>query len=201
MYIVAVTGGIGSGKSTVVELFRHKGVPVVDTDIIARQVIELPATRDTIVNTFGPQALTDDQKINRAWLRQVIFDDETRSLQLESILQPLIHQAVLKELSQIQSDYCLLVIPLLYESKHDYPHDRFLLVEANREQQIQRTMQRDNTSRASVEKILSVQANPELRRQIADDIIDNSGPTEALQTQVESLHKHYLALSKQSQNA
>lgn len=201
MLIVAVTGGIGSGKSTVVDLFRQHGVPVIDTDLISRELVEQPEILETLVNAFGDDILDQHKRLDRARLRQMTFSDSSVRLKLQDILHPLIHQAVLSRLDDIKADYCLLVIPLLYESKFSYPSDRVLVIDADPERQIQRTMQRDQTSREAVEKILTTQASPEQRRTIATDIIDNNGQPEQLETQVDVLHKRFLAAAKQGKES
>ncbi len=196
MLIVALTGGIGSGKSTVADEFAKLGIPIVDTDVIARQLVTVgsPAYQE-IVAAFGPSILTDDKQLNRRKLREVIFNHPEQRLRLEQILHPRIRQAVEAQITQLDSEYCIVVIPLLTE-KGSYPFvDRILLVNAEPEQQIQRSMARDKQSREQIERIMASQSNREQRLAMADDIIDNSTGLVALEQQVRKLHHKYRTLS------
>lgn len=196
MLIVALTGGIGSGKSTVADEFAKLGIPIVDTDVIARQLVTVgsPAYQE-IVAAFGPSILTDDKQLNRRKLREVIFNHPEQRLRLEQILHPRIRQAVEAQITHLDSEYCIVVIPLLTE-KRSYPFvDRILLVDAKPEQQIQRSMARDKQSREQIEQIMASQSNREQRLAMADDIIDNSTGLAALEQQVQKLHHKYRALS------
>lgn len=196
MMVIAVTGGIGSGKSTVVDLFREQGVPVIDTDQISRQLVEpgKPALTD-IVSSFGDKFLKPDGTLDRTALRKHVFVDNQKREKLEAILHPLIHKSVLEQLNNIDAAYCLLVIPLLIESKHDYPHDRVLVIDVDEQTQIQRTCVRDKLDETLVKKIINSQVPREQRLAIADDIVDNNGDMNALRNQVNHLHNRYLKLS------
>lgn len=196
MLIIALTGGIGSGKSTVADEFAKLGIPIVDTDVIARQLVRVgsPAYQE-IVAAFGSSILTDDKQLNRRKLREVIFNHPEQRLRLEQILHPRIRQAVEAQITQLDSEYCIVVIPLLTE-KGSYPFvDRILLVDAKPEQQIQRSMARDKQSREQIERIMASQSNREQRLAMADDIIDNSSGLAALEQQVRKLHHKYRTLS------
>ena len=196
MTIIAVTGGIGSGKTTVVNLFKNKGIDIIDTDVIARQLV-LPGSEalQEIVTLFGQDIVDQNQQLNRSKLRELIFKDEKKRQQLEDILHPRIHQQVLNKLKNISSAYALLVIPLLVESNHSYPYERVLLIDVDEQTQIQRTVERDNCSEETIKQIISVQASREQRKKLADDIIDNTQSLIELNQQVESLHQKYLSLS------
>jgi dephospho-CoA kinase len=197
MLVIAMTGGIGAGKSTAVDLFKQYGVPVIDTDIIARQLVENDqVVLKEIASQFGTEILDENQNLDRARLRQIIFNDEHKRELLQNILHPRIHKQVLESLQSLQSEYCIIVIPLLAETKHEYPYDRVLLIDADEATQVERTMKRDNNSKALIDKILSAQASREQRRAIADDIIDNSGTIEELQLQVAALHKQYQEMAR-----
>lgn len=192
MLVIAMTGGIGSGKSTAVEMFKQYGVPVIDTDIIARQLVnDDPGVLNEITNEFGVEILDDQKRLNRSRLRQIVFNDDSKRKRLQDILHPRIHQQVLDDIAAIKADYCIIVIPLLAESTHDYPHDRVLLIDADESVQLERTARRDNSSKELVGKILSAQASREQRLAIADDVIDNSGTIEELRKQVDTLHERY----------
>jgi dephospho-CoA kinase len=197
MLIIALTGGIGSGKSTVAEIFAQLGVPIVDTDVIARQLVEpgLPAYEE-IVSQFGPSILTDDKQLDRARLREMIFNHAEQRRRLEQILHPRIRQEVQAQLAKLDSEYCIVVIPLLTE-KGSYPFvDRILLVDSPAEQQIRRTMARDHQSREQVEQVLASQSDRQQRLVMANDVIDNSGDLASLEQQVRQLHNTYLKMSQ-----
>lgn len=196
MLVVAVTGGIGSGKSTVVELFKSHQIPVIDTDLIARSLVEPgQAALAEIISTFGTQYLDTDGSLNRSALREHVFMDEKERLKLESILHPRIHQVVLDQLKEIDAPYCLLVIPLLAETKQHYPCDRVLVVDVTRKTQLARTMQRDNLDEKRVSAIIDSQASREQRLALATDVIDNNADKNSLRQQVEALHEKYLDLA------
>ncbi len=197
MLIIAVTGGIGAGKSTAVDMFRKYNVPVIDTDIIARKLVDNdPSILQAMTKAFGEIILDEKKNLDRAQLRKIIFNDEQKRKALQDILHPRIHQQVLSDLESLQANYCIIVIPLLVESVQDYPFDRVLLVDADEQVQIDRAAQRDNNSAALIQKIMSAQASREERRAAADDIIDNNGPLSDLQEQVADLHSKYLKLSQ-----
>lgn len=196
MLVVAVTGGIGSGKSTVIDLFRAKGIPVIDTDIIAREVVQEPAVLTQLGKTFGHEILNSDSSLNRNALRQMAFASDDNRSKLNNILHPLIHQRAVAQLANTDAEYCLLVIPLLFESRYPYQYDRVLVIDATPEKQIERSMQRDNATRAGIQNIIAAQATREQRLSIADDVIDNNGELAGLKPQVETLHKKYLEISR-----
>jgi len=197
MLIIALTGGIGSGKSTVAEKFAQLGIPILDTDVIARQLVEpgLPAYAE-IVSQFGPSILTDDQQLDRAKLREIIFNHTEQRDRLEQILHPRIRQEVQAQLAKLDCDYCIVVIPLLTE-KGNYPFvDRILLVDSPADQQIRRTMARDHQTREQVEQIMASQSDRQQRLALADDVLDNSGDLVNLERQVMQLHNKYLKMSQ-----
>lgn len=196
MLIVALTGGIGSGKSAVADGFARHGVPIIDTDVIARELVApgQPALKDIAAN-FGEAVLTADGRLDRERLREIVFADSARRRALEQILHPRIREEVRRRLDGLPGPYCLVVIPLLAETG-DYPFvDRVLLVEADEETRIRRTMTRDGLSREQVEQIVASQSTPAQRRALADDIIDNSRDLEHLEQQIAALHEKYLALA------
>ena len=197
MYVVAVTGGIGSGKSTVVDLFQQKGVPVIDTDIISREVVQNNEVIKQLTETFGKTILNQDGSLNRANLRELAFESNETRNKLGNILHPLIFKRASAQLSNIQAPYCLLVIPLLYESRQPYQYDRVLVIDIDEDKQRHRASQRDQASTTDIEKIMAAQASRQQRLSIADDFIDNNGDIAQLVPQVDTLHAHYLALSGQ----
>jgi len=197
MLVIAVTGGIGSGKSTAVDLFKKHGVPVIDTDEISRKLVVpgRPAL-ESIVSTFGKEFLNPDGSLNRSRLRKHIFTHTQERKKLEAILHPLIQQQVLNKLKTIDAPYCLVVIPLLAETGNQYPHHRVLVIDIDRHTQVQRTMSRDSVDEPTANRILDTQVSREQRLALATDIIDNTGSLEQLTEQVNALHKKYMQLAE-----
>lgn len=198
-YTVALTGGIGSGKSTVADAFFRLGINVIDADIIARQVVEpgMPALA-AIEEYFGPQMLTSDGALNRRALREHIFAHPDDKTWLNALLHPLIQQETQRQFQQATSPYVLWVVPLLVENKLYHRADRVLVVDVTRETQLHRTMQRDQVSREHAENILAAQATREERLAVADDIINNNGTPDAIASDVARLHARYLQLAAQA---
>ncbi|ELY5849459.1 dephospho-CoA kinase [Cronobacter turicensis] len=199
VYTVALTGGIGSGKSTVADAFAHLGVTVVDADIIARQVVE-PGTPglNAIIGHFGPTICLPDGTLNRRALREIIFSSPQEKAWLNGLLHPLIHQQTQAEMTRAASAYVLWVVPLLLENQLHSKANRVLVVDVTPETQIQRTMQRDGVSREHAELILNAQVSREARLAVADDVIDNNGSPDTIALDVSHLHKRYLQLAAQA---
>jgi len=197
MLIIGLTGGIGSGKSTVADMFADLGVPIIDMDHIARQIVEpgQPALVQ-IAHTFGNNLIDADGQLNRQQLSNIIFDSTEKRHQLEAILHPLIREETERQLAKLEASYCIVVIPLLLESDQRSLIDRILVVDAPETLQITRTMQRDGVSTKQAEKILATQVNRQSRLSAADDIINNSGELEALRPQVNKLDQAYRALTE-----
>ena len=196
MLIVALTGGIGSGKSTVADAFARHGVPIIDTDVIARELVSpgQPALAE-IVDHFGDEVITPDGQLDRTRLRERIFANPAQRQALEQILHPRIREEVRRQIETLQSPYCLVVIPL-YTETGDYPCvDRVLVVDTDDETRIRRTMARDRLSREQVQQILASQSSREERLALADDVVDNSNEADQLVEQVDKLHQKYLALA------
>ena len=198
-YTVALTGGIGSGKSTVADAFSCLGINVIDADILARQVVEpgTPALA-AITEHFGHHILTPEAALNRRELRERIFANPEEKAWLNALLHPLIQQETQRQLRQATSPYVLWVVPLLVENKLYERADRVLVVDVSRETQLLRTMQRDNVSREHAENILAAQATREARLAVADDVINNNGTPDAIASDVARLHAHYLELAAQA---
>ena len=193
---VGLTGGIASGKSTVAELFAGLGVPVIDTDVLAREVIEpgQPALAE-VVATFGPAVLGPDGRLDRRRLRERVFRDDAARHRLEAILHPAIRRAVEERSAQVGGVYQIHVIPLLAEKRLEATVDRVLVVDCPRELQIERVMARDITDRAGAERILDAQASRPERLAIADAVIENTGAPASLAPVVERLHGTYVQLA------
>lgn len=195
-YRVALTGGIASGKSTVAELFAALGVPVIDTDLIAREVVEpgQPALAE-VVAAFGEDVLDDSGRLDRRRLRERIFSDPQARRRLEAILHPAIRRGMERQSREAGGAYQLLVIPLLAEGGRRDHVDRVLLVDVPEELQIERLMQRDGASAEQARAALRAQATRAARRAIADDVLQNTDSAEDLRDAVARLHARYLALA------
>jgi dephospho-CoA kinase len=194
MFAVGLTGGIGSGKSTVAELFAKRGVPVIDTDVIARALTAPDsAALIAIQNAFGDAVMREDGSLDRAGLRRRVFADPEARHRLEAILHPRIRQAVVQALTELHAPYALIVIPLLVETgAYAEILDRVLVVDCPEDMQIARVMARNDFTRAEVEAILAAQAGRAVRLAAADDVIENTGAPGGLRDRVHALHAQYL---------
>lgn len=193
MYVVGVTGGIGSGKTTVTNLFQTHGIVVVDADVIARGIFQ-PGS-DALVQVrerFGDQALLESGELNRAWLREWVFEHPEDKTWLNQLTHPLIRKHIIAALERAQSPYAILSAPLLVENNLTALCNRVLVVDVAEAIQIERTLQRDSVSAQQVAAILQAQASRAERLQAADDVIDNNGTPEALVEPVARLHRSYL---------
>jgi len=193
---VALTGGIASGKTTVADLFARRGVPVIDTDVIARQVVEpgQPALAQ-VVSAFGPGILDAEGRLDRRRMRERIFADSDAKRQLEAILHPAIRAEMERQSEVAGGPYQVLVIPLLAEGGRRDHVDRVLLVDVSEELQIQRLMLRDGVTREQAQASLSAQATRAQRLAMADDIVGNTGRLEELEDRVAELHEKYVRLA------
>ncbi|KLU16411.1 MULTISPECIES: dephospho-CoA kinase [Xenorhabdus] len=196
-YIVALTGGIGSGKTTISNAFSSLGVPLVDADIIAREVVapSTPALQ-AITTRFGTNILSPDGSLNRAMLRQKIFAAPEEKQWLNALLHPLIQIDTQRQLTQVTAPYVIWVVPLLIENNLMHLADRVLVVDVPVEVQITRTMARDGVSREQVENILAAQASRQDRLEKADDVIVNHSSEQDLTSRVVELHQQYLKQAK-----
>ena len=202
MLKIGLTGGIGSGKTTVSELFADlnkdkNDVAIIDTDIIAREIVKpgQPAYFK-IVELFGKKILDDNAAINRKALRDIIFNDLHLKKKLEAITHPEIQQQVNQKVARLDTKYCIIVIPLLFETRSNYELDRILVIDCDKKSQLQRTTQRDGITIQDAERIIQTQKSSDYRLQHADDVITNNGSLEQLKKQVKHLHTFYLELAK-----
>jgi len=195
--VVALTGGIASGKSTVSDLFEELGVPVVDTDRIARELVEPgQPLLSSVVAAFGQELLDAYGRLRRKKLRNLIFSNRDKRLKLEALMHPAIAEEARRRIGAMESGYCLLVIPLLAEKGGYAGVDRVLVVDTERQTQMDRLKARDGASDRQAEQVLAAQATREQRLSIADDVIDNNGDIEALRARVLELHRLYLSFSQ-----
>ena len=197
-YIVGLTGGIGSGKTVASDHFASLGVPIIDTDVIARQVVE-PNTPvlNQLVHEFGEQILKKSGELDRAELRKIAFSDRQNKKRLDEITHPAIQTEAKNQISTITTPYCILVIPLLKpDSNFTVLLDRILVVTADREIKIARVMKRNQISRDQVIAIMQNQITDEERLEFSDDVIENNETLEHVHDEVGKLHKYYLNLSE-----
>ena len=196
-FAVGLTGGIGSGKTTISDLFAELGVDVIDTDEISRALTgkAQPAVAQ-ISEQFGPDVGAGDGSLNRDRMREIAFSDPEARKKLQGILHPLIRAEVQRRLAASANLYALVVVPLLVESRgYDFA-DRVLVIDCSEEQQIERVMHRSGLSRDQVKAIMATQASRSERLAAADDVINNDGEIADLRSQVEKLHRQYLSLSR-----
>ena len=175
MLVVGLTGGIGSGKSSVANMFASLGAPVIDADVIARELVANQVNiSEQIIQHFGDLVIDPDGSLDRNKLRKIIFADKVARLWLEALLHPLIIQEMQQLLTQITAAYCIMVIPLLIEATEPYTLiDRILLVDAPEKLQVERAVNRDRITEVEVKQILASQATRDQRLQMADDVIVN----------------------------
>jgi dephospho-CoA kinase len=197
MLRVGLTGGIGSGKTTVAGLFARHGVPVVDTDEIAHRLAApgQPALTE-IVAAFGAETLDARGAVDRTRLRRRVFAEPVLRRRLETILHPRIRVEVVRQTGNLRAPYCLVVVPLLIEAGFTDLVDRVLVVEADEDTRIQRAQARSGMNEAEIRQILASQANRQERLQQADDVITNNSDLAHLEREVARLHGVYLALAR-----
>ena len=196
MLKVGLTGGIGSGKTTVTRLFADLKVPIIDADIIAHQLVEpgQPALA-RIQTVFGQQIIKPDGSLNRSELRSLVFADARLKKELESILHPLILRRIQSEADALDAPYCIICIPLLFETGMNRWVDRILVLDCPVETQVARVKQRDRLNEETIRAIIASQVSREIRNAQADDLIDNSQSNSHLAERVKKLHNLYLSLS------
>lgn len=196
MFVVGLTGGMGSGKSTVAALFHEKGVPIIDADEVARKVTQPgePVLKE-IIKIFGSDILSSDECLDRSKLRKLIFANEIQRKKLEQLLHPLIRAEMKSRIEALAAPYCIAMIPLLLETVPNPLIQRILVVDTSEESQMTRTTTRDKTSRENIEAILKIQINRTKRLELADDVIINDDGFEQLLPQVDKLHEFYLSLA------
>ena len=196
MLKIGLTGGIGCGKTTVAKIFEQVKTPVIDADEIAHRLVAIgqPALTQ-IEQAFGADALNPDGSLNRQMLRELIFSNCTQKKKLESILHPLVYQAIESELKQFNSPYCIICVPLLFETNMTHLVDRILVVDCPVETQINRLQKRENMALTRIQSIIDSQVSRDFRKSQADDLIDNSKTDNTLAEQVKKLHNFYISLS------
>lgn len=201
--VVVLTGGIASGKSAVSDHFGRLGVPVIDTDILAREVVAPGSPGlEAVVEAFGPQILQADGSLNRARLREQVFSDEATRKRLESLLHPLITQAASERIAALApASYCILVVPLLVETGLFDDAEQVLVVDTPESVQIERLIRRDGMNESGARAMLAAQASRAQRLARADRVIENHGSLPELQAQVEALHQTLLSHFREHQSS
>lgn len=195
-FIVGLTGGIGSGKTTVANQFATLGIQLVDADLVARDLVAPgSAALAQIAAHFGDVILQQDGSLNRALLRQRIFTDPNEKQWLNQLLHPLIRQQLLQQLAAATSPYVMLVAPLLIENGLQPLVDQLLVVDVSPESQLNRTSKRDQVSQSQVAAIMASQCSREQRRALATQLLDNDLPLQSLPERVAALHQIYSALA------
>ena len=199
-YIVILTGGIASGKTAVSDRFARLGVPVIDTDLIARELVQPgEAALEKIVREFGTDILDDSGHLDRTGMRELVFADPEKKKALEAILHPTISKQVELRITAVEADYCVLVVPLLVESGKYRWADRVLVVDVDEQTQLERVMARDSSTLKQAESIIRSQASRQQRLAIADDVIVNEGSLEELDRAVDDLHTKFSRLARAHQ--
>ena len=191
--VIGITGGIGSGKTTVANLFARLGVPVIDADDLARQAVARGEPgHEEIVNHFGSEILDAAGELDRRMMREHVFSDPEKRERVEAIVHPRVYAEIKRQLGDLDCPYAIVVVPLLVETGGRDIVDRILVVDSPEELQIARTLRRDGTTREGVEKILAAQADRRSRLAAADDVIENAASEPALEDEVARLHHRYL---------
>ena len=193
--IVGLTGGIGSGKSAAANFFVELGVDLIDADDLAKNVLNKNSKGyELFINEFGEQYLDNDKNIDRDLLRKTIFNDSDKKNKLENIIHPQVRSGIEEFIKTSKSDYCIVVVPLIYETRSSSYYDRILVIDCDEEIQINRSAIRDNTENKEIKKIISKQASREERLSIADDVILNNRNLDSLKDEVIKLHEKYIKM-------
>lgn len=197
-FVVGLTGGIASGKTTVANLFhQHFGIEIVDADVIAREVVA-PGSEglEAIESKFGSSVLLEDGNLDRSKLREIIFSDPSQKAWLDQLLHPMIRANMLAELANTTSEYALLVIPLMVENHLQHLADKVVVVDVDEATQLERTVARDNVALEQAQAIVAAQASREQRLAIADFVIKNDTENQKLLPQITELHQKFLEIGR-----
>ena len=195
--IIGLTGGIGSGKSAAAALFKELGIDIIDADDLARDSLNFNSKGYKLfVEEFGEKYLKESKDINREILRKDTFKNSDTKLQLENIIHPIVQSGIQAFISNYNSDYCVIVVPLIFETNSSKFYDRILVIDCDVETQISRTSNRDNQTKSEIENIISKQATRKERLSIADEVIVNNGSLDSLKLSVLEIHNKYMEIVK-----
>ena len=195
--IIGLTGGIGSGKSAAAALFKDIGVDLIDADDLARDSLSINSEGYKLfIEEFGDKYLDENKNINRELIRKLIFNDSDAKSKLENIIHPIVRSGIETFIKNKKSDYCIIVVPLIFETNSSKIYDRVLVIDCDVDVQISRTSKRDNQTKSDIENIVNKQATREQRLSIADDVIVNNGSLDLLRNEVLKIHKKYLEIVK-----
>jgi dephospho-CoA kinase len=195
--IIGLTGGIGSGKSAAADLFNNLGIDSIDADDLAKDSLDISSQGYKLfIKEFGKKYLDENKNINRELLRKDIFNDPAAKLKLENIIHPLVRTGIQSFIDNSSSEYCIVVVPLIFETNTSKFYDRILVIDCDVDTQISRTSKRDKQTNSAIKNIINKQATREQRLSIADDVIENNGSLESLRDEVLKTHKKYMELIK-----
>ena len=195
--IIGLTGGIGSGKSAAAALFKDIGVDLIDADDLARDSLNINSEGYKLfIDEFGDKYLDENKNINRGLIRKLIFNDPDAKSKLENIIHPIVRSGIETFIRNTKSNYCIIVVPLIFETNSSKIYDRILVIDCDVDVQISRTSKRDNQTKSDIENIINKQATREQRLSIADDVIVNNGSLDLLRVEVLKIHKKYLEIVK-----
>jgi dephospho-CoA kinase len=198
-FVVGLTGGIGSGKSTAGKYFEALGIEVINVDLISKNLVEVDLDLHLKISRyFGKKSLLEDGSLNRSYIRHEIFNSSKKKMWLEKLLHPPIKDQVLKSLGCSLSAYAILESPLLLETDQYKLTDRVLVVDVSKKVQILRVQKRDKISTDTIKSIIKSQMPRMQKLKLADDVIKNTGSIEKFKLMIECLHKNYLTLAKES---
>jgi len=193
---IGLTGGIASGKTTVANFFADLAVPVVDTDVIAREVVAKGAPALVQIRAdFGDEVFDDDGMLDRKAMRRLVFSDDRKRRQLEGILHPRIREAAVAQVQAVTDPYVIIVVPLLVDSPMQTFMDRVLVVDCNEDVQLNRLLARDTENEEQARRMIAAQASRAERLAIADDVVQNDTDLDETRRRVAALHQQYLELS------
>ena len=195
--IIGLTGGIGSGKSAAAAIFKKIGVDLIDADDLARDSLNINSEGYKLfIDEFGNKYLDENKNINRKLIRELIFNNSDAKSKLENIIHPIVRSGIESFIKNTKSNYCIIVVPLIFETNSSKIYDRVLVIDCDVDVQISRTSKRDNQTKSDIENIINKQASREQRLSIADDVIVNNGSLDLLRKEVLKIHKKYLEIVK-----
>ena len=193
--IIGLTGGIGSGKSLTGNFFSELGIDVIDSDNIAKQILDKNTkAKKLFLDSFGNEFLDENQDINRELLRLKIFKDNIKKKKLESIIHPIVREEIAQFINKSNSIYKVIMVPLIYETQSSHFYDKIIIIDCDKKKQIERATKRDNKSEENIINIINSQASRDQRKSIANYIIDNNSSIGVLKSQVIKIHQELLGI-------